>query len=126
VSSEFLKELENWIKEEQAILEIAKSINFENKDRLELILSLQAAFRQIMKIAKGFESWLQNPYVTIALDRDILKVTNEKVWNLMRQLIEADIEHTQHYIDLAKRGLSFENILLASPRKSEDRQPYFV
>ena len=125
MSSEFLKQLEDWIKEEQAVLEITKSIKFENKDRLELILSLQAAFRQIMKIAKGFESWLQNPYVTIVLDRDILKVTNEKVWNLMRQLIEADIEHTQHYINLAKHGLSFENILL-SPRKSEDRQPYFV
>jgi hypothetical protein len=29
VSSEFIKELENWIKEEQAILEMAKSIKLK-------------------------------------------------------------------------------------------------
>jgi len=125
VSSEFLKELENWIKEEQAILEMAKSIKFENKDRLDLILSLQAAFRRIMVIAKGFENWLQNPYVTIALDQDILKTTNEKVWNIMIQLLEADIEHTQHYINLAKHGINIEKLLLIGPKK-EPREPYFV
>jgi len=123
--SEFIKQLEDWIREEQAILELANTVNFENKDRLDLILSLQAAFKRIMVIAKGFESWLNNPNVIIFLDKDILKKTNEQVWEVMRQLLKINIEHTQHYIDLAKQGVSVENILL-TPTKKEDRQPYFV
>jgi len=124
MSVDFIKTLEDWIKEETAILELAKVTKFDNKDRLSLILSLQAAFNQISKIAKGFQNWLQNPYIASVLDQEILKKTTEETWEVMKRLLEIDIEHTTRYIEKVKKGESPQGLLLPEQKKQEGSQFY--
>jgi hypothetical protein len=125
MSIDFIKSLEDWIKEEKAILEMSKAVKFEEKDRLTLVLALQSAFAQISKIAKGFQNWLQNPYVVAILDQEILKKTTEETWEVMKKLLEIDIEHTSHYIELVKKGAQPKDLLLPEQKKQEGSQFYF-
>jgi len=119
--------LEAWIKKQQEVIESFKKAeeNYENADRLELILLSRFAFQHMMKTIEAFDQWLREPVVTSHMSREMLVELWSKLRNIFYQLVELDIEHTskfnQHIKKLEAEG-KLNPILFTSKSEQETRR----
>ena len=94
-------------------------------DRLELILASRMAFRHMIRTLEAFDRWLQDPFIVGHMPREMLEDVQRKAWDLLKQLLELDINHTsqfkEYFAKLAKEGRL--NPLLAAQGGEERRIP---
>jgi len=92
-------------------------------DRLELILASRMAFRHMIRTLEAFDRWLQDPFIVGHMPREMLEDVQRKAWDLLKQLLELDINHTsqfkEYFAKLAKEGRL--NPLLAAQGGEERR-----
>ncbi len=116
--------LEAWVKRQE---EVKKSFmkaeqNYENLDRLELILLSRQAFQYMMRTIEAFDQWLKEPMVISHMPREMLIELWSKLRTIFYQLLDLDIEHTskfnEHIRKLAKEG-KLNPILTIGRREKE-------
>jgi len=103
--SRLFPNLESWIKKQYEIMETFKKAeeNFENFDRLELILLARMAFQHVIKTFEAFDQWLREPVVTTHMPRELLIDLWVKLRNILYETIELDVEHTSKFYDHVKK-----------------------
>ena len=126
--SSLFPNLEAWIKRQMEIMESFKKAeeNYENADRLDLILLTRAAFNHMVKTIEAFDQWLKEPAVTSHMPRELLVELWSKLRKIFYELIELDIEHTSKFNQHIKK-LEMENklnpLMVASRSMDETRRP---
>ncbi len=125
LTSSFLGNLDEWVKMQKKMLETVKKVEEELKksDRLDLIVATRTAFQHIMKTIKAFDQWLQDPIIISHMPREYLVEVQERVWRILEELLELDIEHTskfkEHMEKLIREG-KINPLLWAKPSESEE------
>jgi len=125
LTSSFLGNLDEWVKMQKKMLETVKKVEEElkNSDRLDLIVATRTAFQHIMKTIKAFDQWLQDPIIISHMPREYLVEVQERVWRILEELLELDIEHTskfkEHMEKLIREG-KVNPLLWAKPSESEE------
>ncbi len=123
----FLANLDQWVETQKTVLASMLKVEEQLKeaDRLELILATRMAFRHMIRTLEAFDRWLQDPFIVGHMPREMLEEVQRRAWELLKQLLELDIEHTSqfrdHFAKLAKEGKL--NPLLAAQRGEERRMP---
>jgi hypothetical protein len=123
----FLANLDQWVETQKTVLASMLKVEEQLKeaDRLELILATRMAFRHMIRTLEAFDRWLQDPFIVGHMPREMLEEVQRRAWELLKQLLELDIEHTSQFRDhvakLAKEGKL--NPLLAAQRGEERRMP---
>ncbi len=125
--SSLFPHLDSWVKKQTETIENFKRAeeNYENADRLELILLSRMAFQHMMKTIEAFDQWLREPMVTSHMPREMLIELWTKLRKIFYELIELDIEHTskfsQHIKKLEAEG-KLNPILVTSKLEKETRR----
>lgn len=125
LTGSFLGNLDEWVKMQKKMLETVKRVEEELKksDRLDLIVATRTAFQHIMKTIKAFDQWLQDPIIISHMPREYLVEVQERVWRILEELLELDIEHTskfkEHMEKLIREG-KVNPLLWAKPSESEE------
>ncbi len=125
LTGSFLGNLDEWVKMQKKMLETVKKVEEElkNSDRLDLIVATRTAFQHIMKTIKAFDQWLQDPIIISHMPREYLVEVQERVWRILEELLELDIEHTskfkEHMEKLIREG-KVNPLLWAKPSESEE------
>lgn len=100
----FILNLNEWIANQQKLLDMLKEIeskeDITQTDRLDLIIETRVAFQHIMRTIQAFDQWLQNPAVIRHMPREMLEDTRKTVWESLKALLELDIRHTSQFRDL--------------------------
>lgn len=124
LASSFLGNLDEWVKMQKKMLETARKVEEELKrsDRLDLIVATRTAFQHIMKTIKAFDQWLQDPIIISHMPREYLVEVQERVWRILEELLELDIDHTskfkEHIEKLIREG-KVNPLLWARPSEGE-------
>ena len=119
--------LERWVEGQKAVLASLQKAEEQLKgaDRLELVLATRVAFRHMIKTLEAFDRWLQDHFIVGHMPREMLEEVRGRVWEIMRMLLELDIEHTsqfkEHLAKLAREGRL--NPLLAVQGVERERAP---
>lgn len=106
----FVTNLEQWVETQKLVLSSIFRIEdrLKESDRLELILATRMAFRHMIRTLEAFDRWLQDPLIVGHMPREMLEQVQKKSWELMKQLLELDIDHTsqfkEYFNKLAKEG----------------------
>ncbi|MET1159955.1 MAG: DUF2153 domain-containing protein [Thermoprotei archaeon] len=97
--SSLFPHLETWIKKQYEVMELFKKAeeNYENADRLDLIILSRMAFQHMMKTIEAFDQWLKEPMITSHMPREMLVELWSKLRKIFYELIELDIEHTSKF-----------------------------
>ena len=125
LTGSFLGNLDEWVKMQKKMLETVKKVEEELKksDRLDLIVATRTAFQHIMKTIKAFDQWLQDPIIISHMPREYLVEVQERIWRILEELLELDIEHTskfkEHMEKLIREG-KVNPLLWAKPSESEE------
>ncbi|MCS7104594.1 MAG: DUF2153 domain-containing protein [Thermofilaceae archaeon] len=123
----FVTNLEQWVETQKLVLSSMFRIEdrLKESDRLELILATRMAFRHMIRTLEAFDRWLQDPLIVGHMPREMLEQVQRKSWELMKQLLELDIDHTsqfkEYFNKLAKEGKL--NPLLTAQGGEERRVP---
>ncbi len=119
--------LEAWVKRQEEVKESFKKAeeNYENLDRLALILLSRQAFQHMMRTIEAFDQWLKEPMVISHMPREMLVELWSKLRIIFYQLLELDIEHTskfsEHIKKLAEEG-KLNPILTIGKKEKETRR----
>ncbi|HIQ04008.1 MAG TPA: DUF2153 domain-containing protein [Desulfurococcales archaeon] len=122
----FYGHLTEWVKMQKKILETIEKVREELKDadRLSLIIATRTAFQHIMRTIKAFDQWLQDPFVINHMPREMILEVQERVWKILKDILELDIKHTSEFRDyiskLAKEG-KLSPLLWAKPERAPRR-----
>ncbi len=106
----FFAHLEEWVKMQKKMLEVLDEAEktLKDADRLDLIIASRTAFQHMIKTLKAFDQWLQDPLITSHMPREMLVEVREKIWKILRELLELDVKHTSEFKEylekLAKEG----------------------
>jgi len=124
--SSLFPHLESWIKRQLEVMELFKKAeeNYENADRLDLILLSRMAFQHMMRTIEAFDQWLREPLVTSHMPREMLVDLWSKLRNILYELIQLDIEHTSKFSEHIKK-LEAEgklNPILVSGKFEKERE----
>jgi len=129
--SNLFPHLDAWVKKQTEILESFKKAeeNYQNADRLELILLSRTAFQHMMKTIEAFDQWLREPMVTSHMPREMLVELWSRLRTIFYELIKLDIEHTskfqEHIRKLEVEG-KLNPILTASKLEKEGRRTSII
>lgn len=110
VTRAFLANLEQWVEVQKAVLAsmVKAGDQFKEADRLELILAARAAFKHMIRTLEAFDKWLQDPFIIAHMPREMLEGVQRESWDIMKRLLELDIEHTTQFKEyvgkLAREG----------------------
>jgi len=119
----FLANLDQWVEAQKTILASMLKVEEQLKeaDRLELILATRMAFKHMIRTLEAFDRWLQDPFIVGHMPREMLEEVQKRAWELLKQLLELDINHTsqfrEYFAKLAKEGKL--NPLLIAQRGEE-------
>ncbi|RLG90742.1 MAG: DUF2153 domain-containing protein [Thermoprotei archaeon] len=119
--------LEAWVKRQEEVKESFKKAeeNYENLDRLALILLSRQAFQHMIRTIEAFDQWLKEPMVISHMPREMLVELWSKLRIIFYQLLELDIEHTskfsEHIKKLAEEG-KLNPILTIGKKEKEARR----
>ena len=119
--------LEAWVKRQEEVKESFKKAeeNYENLDRLALILLSRQAFQHMMRTIEAFDQWLKEPMVISHMPREMLVELWSKLRIIFYQLLELDIEHTskfsEHIKKLTEEG-KLNPILTIGKKEKETRR----
>ena len=123
----FIDNLERWIETQKLVLSSIEKVEGQMKDadRLELILATRTLFRHMIRTLEAFDKWLQDPFIIGHMPRELLEDVQRKSWEIFKQLIEMDINHTNRFKEymakLAKEGKL--NPLLFTQKSEKPRMP---
>jgi hypothetical protein len=123
----FVSNLDQWVEAQKLVLSSVLRVEgqLRDADRLELILASRMAFRHMIRTLEAFDRWLQDPFIVGHMPREMLEDVQRKAWDLLKQLLELDINHTsqfkEYFAKLAKEGRL--NPLLAAQGGEERRVP---
>lgn len=123
----FASTLDQWVEVQKLVLSSVLRVEgqLRDADRLELILASRMAFRHMIRTLEAFDRWLQDPFIVGHMPREMLEDVQRKAWDLLKQLLELDINHTsqfkEYFAKLAKEGRL--NPLLAAQGGEERRIP---
>jgi hypothetical protein len=123
----FTSNLDQWVEAQKLVLSSVLRVEgqLRDADRLELILASRMAFRHMIRTLEAFDRWLQDPFIVGHMPREMLEDVQRKAWDLLKQLLELDINHTsqfkEYFAKLAKEGRL--NPLLAAQGGEERRIP---
>ncbi|MGD8544840.1 MAG: DUF2153 family protein [Candidatus Bathyarchaeota archaeon] len=94
---------DRWIQVSQKILDQIKSLEkHKERDRLELVSSMQIALGGLEMSLRGWKQWISNPNVMTRFKKEDLEKMNKKLVDFTRAFIEYDLEATKLGM---KRGL---------------------
>jgi hypothetical protein len=123
---EFIRNIKEWVVRQKEVLKRAKeSIDkLKDADRLELLMASQTACHVIEETLKGFLNWFKSPNVTTVMPKEMLKEVQEKLWNLMIEFLELDIEHTSKFLEYItkEKVTTIPALLLTKPSEEEERR----
>ncbi|MEM2136804.1 MAG: DUF2153 family protein [Candidatus Methanomethylicia archaeon] len=120
-----IQNIESWVDSQKKFLDYVKKSEKEldGADRLSLVIASRAACSQITRTIKGFDAWLQNPLIIGLMPPEMLKEIQEKLWSIMMQLTEFDVQHTQKYGDYLKKVIEQgKSIPLIPMEEEEDKE----
>ena len=97
----FANNLTNWVETQKTFLNTVVSMekDLEKSDRLELVLATRMAFSHMIKTIEAFDRWLQDPFIVGHMPREMLLEVQRNVWDILKRLLELDIEHTAAFRD---------------------------
>ncbi len=125
--SSYFPNLEAWVKRQEEVKEsfMKAEENYENADRLELILLSRQAFQHMMRTIEAFDQWLKEPMVISHMPREMLVDLWSKLRVIFYALLDLDIEHTskfnEHIKKLAQEG-KINPILTIGKKEIETRR----
>ncbi|MCX8195715.1 MAG: DUF2153 domain-containing protein [Acidilobaceae archaeon] len=92
----FSRNLEEWIARQKMMLETLKNADarVRNSDRLEIIIHTRLVFDYMIKTLKAFDNWLQDPFISSNIPRDLLLEVWSTSLELAEELLKLDIKHT--------------------------------
>jgi len=99
LSRTFKASIEQWVKNQKSILDILENTEkkLSHSDRLELILAIRMAFRNIIRTIEAFDKWLQDPFIVGHMPREMLLEIQKEVWEITKKTIMLDIDHTMKF-----------------------------
>ena len=132
--ADFLASLDRWVQLQQMILQNFKDMEDKVKesDRLDLIIHTRIAFNHMIKTLKAFDDWLQDPFITSNIPREMLVDVWITTLEILEKLLELDIRHTSQVRNLIEESFKKGEIspivaqlkdLAVSKDKDERRPP---
>jgi hypothetical protein len=127
--SELTRSLERWVALQKIVLDNFKQIDsrVRTSDRLDIIIHTRLAFNHMIRTLKAFDDWLQDPFITSNIPRELLLEVWSTSLKLMETLLELDIKHTTEVKNLIEKAVKEGQISpviaqlrdLAAPRGEE-------
>ncbi|MEM4738743.1 MAG: DUF2153 family protein [Acidilobaceae archaeon] len=126
---EFVRSLERWVAVQKVILENFKQIDerIRNSDRLDIIIHTRLAFNHVIRTLRAFDDWLQDPFISSNIPRDLLLEVWSTSLKLVETLLELDIKHTSEVKNIIEKAIKEGQVSpilaqlrdLAAPRGEE-------
>jgi len=126
---EFVRSLERWVAVQKVILENFKQIDerIRNSDRLDIIIHTRLAFNHVIRTLRAFDDWLQDPFISSNIPRDLLLEVWSTSLKLVETLLELDIKHTSEVKSIIEKAIKEGQVSpilaqlrdLAAPRGEE-------
>jgi hypothetical protein len=126
---ELARSLERWVALQKVVLDSFKQIDGRVKasDRLDIIIHTRIAFNHMIRTLKAFDDWLQDPFITSNIPRELLLEVWSTSLKLMETLLELDIKHTTEVKSIIEKAVKEGQISpivaqlrdLAAPRGEE-------
>lgn len=130
---DFLASLDRWVQLQRMVLDNFRKIDkkVEDSDRLEIIIHTRIAFNHMIKTLKAFDDWLQDPFISSNIPREVLLDVWKTTLDIFTKLLELDIRHTSQVRNIIedsfKRGRINPIIAqlkdLKVSREGEERRP---
>ncbi len=105
--SELARSLERWVALQKVVLDNFKQIDSRVRasDRLDIIIHTRLAFNHMIRTLKAFDDWLQDPFITSNIPRELLLEVWTTSLKLMETLLELDIKHTMEVKGIIEKAL---------------------
>lgn len=105
--SEFVRSLERWIALQKVVLDSFKQIDSRVRasDRLDIIIHTRIAFNHMIRTLRAFDDWLQDPFISSNIPRELLLEVWSTSLKLMETLLELDIKHTTEVKNLIEKAI---------------------
>jgi hypothetical protein len=105
--SELTRSLERWVALQKIVLDNFRQIDSRVRasDRLDIIIHTRLAFNHMIRTLKAFDDWLQDPFITSNIPRELLLEVWSTSLKLMETLLELDIKHTTEVKNLIEKAV---------------------
>ncbi len=92
----FVRSLERWVQLQRTVLEMFRDLDpqVRQSDRLDIIIHTRIAFNHMIRTLKAFDDWLQDPFISSNIPRELLIDVWDTTMKMMELLLELDIRHT--------------------------------
>ncbi|MCS7106951.1 MAG: DUF2153 domain-containing protein [Acidilobaceae archaeon] len=104
--SRFSRSLEEWIAMQKVMLENFKNIDarVRNSDRLDIIIHTRLVFNHMMRTLKAFDDWLQDPFISSNIPRELLLEVWSTSLELAEELLKLDVKHTSEVRNIIEKA----------------------
>ncbi len=98
----FVRSLERWVQLQRTVLEMFRDLDpqVRQSDRLDIIIHTRIAFNHMIRTLKAFDDWLQDPFISSNIPRELLIDVWDTTMKMMELLLELDIRHTSSVKDI--------------------------
>lgn len=105
--SRFSRSLEEWVAMQKVMLENFRNIDarVKNSDRLDIIIHTRLIFNHMMRTLKAFDDWLQDPFISSNIPRDLLLEVWSTSLELAEELLKLDIKHTSEVRNIIEKAV---------------------
>ena len=119
----FGAQMKKWVAMQKQFLESLNKAekDLKDADRLELVLASRVAFQHVITTAQAFDKWLQDPFIVGHMPKHMLEEVREKIWKILKELVELDIAHTSEFAEHIEK-LARENKLNPLLYKSSKKE----
>ncbi|MDM7275654.1 MAG: DUF2153 family protein [Thermoprotei archaeon] len=127
--TEFVRSLERWVALQKVVLENFKQMDVKvrDSDRLDIIIHTRLAFNHMVRTLKAFDDWLQDPFISSNIPRELLLEVWSTSLKILEALLELDIKHTGEVRNLIEKAVKEGRVSpviaqlrdLAAPRGEE-------
>ena len=102
----FVRSLERWVALQRVMLDNFRKADerMKDADRLEIIIHTRIAFNHIIKTLRAFDDWLQDPFISSNIPKDLLIDVWSTTLKIMELLLELDIRHTSQVKELIEEA----------------------
>lgn len=105
--SEFTRSLERWVSMQRVMLENFKQIDekVRESDRLDIIIHTRLLFNHMMRTLKAFDDWLQDPFISSNIPKELLVEVWSTTLKLAETLLELDMKHTSEMRNIIEKAV---------------------
>lgn len=105
--AEFARSLERWVSMQRAMLENFKHIDerVRGSDRLDIIIHTRLLFNHMMRTLKAFDDWLQDPFISSNIPKELLIEVWSTTLKLAETLLELDMKHTSEMRNIIEKAV---------------------